>query len=239
MPNDILTRAIDEICDGTHLTADHTSAALAEIMEGRASEVQIGGLPDRAARQGRDRRRAGRPRADDAVPGGPGRDRRARPGRHRRHRRRPDHLQHLDHGGADRRRRRLRGRQARQPLRDAAGAGRPTCSRPSGCEIELRPSRSPTCIDEVGFGFMFAPEAPPGDGPCGAGPQGARGADDLQLARPADQPGRARRPAARRLRPRPTRRRSRRRCSASAATTPWWSTPTTASTSSASLPGPG
>lgn len=40
MPNDILTRAIDEICGGTHLTADHTSAALAEIMEGRASEVQ-------------------------------------------------------------------------------------------------------------------------------------------------------------------------------------------------------
>src|SRR6476661_917 len=40
MPNDILTRAIDELCAGTHLTADHTSAALAEIMEGRASEVQ-------------------------------------------------------------------------------------------------------------------------------------------------------------------------------------------------------
>jgi anthranilate phosphoribosyltransferase len=40
MPNDILTRAIDEICGGTHLTADHTSAALAEIMEGRVSEVQ-------------------------------------------------------------------------------------------------------------------------------------------------------------------------------------------------------
>jgi anthranilate phosphoribosyltransferase len=41
MPNDILTRAIDEICDGTHLTADHTSAALTEIMEGRADPVQI------------------------------------------------------------------------------------------------------------------------------------------------------------------------------------------------------
>src|SRR3954447_5726328 len=42
MSNDILTRAIDQICDGTHLTADHTSAALAEIMEGRAEPVQIG-----------------------------------------------------------------------------------------------------------------------------------------------------------------------------------------------------
>jgi anthranilate phosphoribosyltransferase len=42
VPNDILTRAIDELADGTHLTADHTSAALAEIMEGRAGEVQTG-----------------------------------------------------------------------------------------------------------------------------------------------------------------------------------------------------
>jgi anthranilate phosphoribosyltransferase len=41
MPNDILTRAIDELCEGSHLTADHTSAALSEIMEGRAGEVQI------------------------------------------------------------------------------------------------------------------------------------------------------------------------------------------------------
>src|SRR5262245_45473332 len=41
MPNDILTRAIDAICNGTHLTADHTSAVLNEIMEGRAEEVQI------------------------------------------------------------------------------------------------------------------------------------------------------------------------------------------------------
>jgi anthranilate phosphoribosyltransferase len=40
VPNDILTRAIDELADGIHLTADHTSAALAEIMEGRVGEVQ-------------------------------------------------------------------------------------------------------------------------------------------------------------------------------------------------------
>jgi anthranilate phosphoribosyltransferase len=42
MPNDILTRAIDEVCSGTHLTADHASAVLDEIMEGRVSEVQTG-----------------------------------------------------------------------------------------------------------------------------------------------------------------------------------------------------
>jgi anthranilate phosphoribosyltransferase len=42
MPNDVLTRAIDAVASGDHLTADHTSAVLDEVMEGRASEVQIG-----------------------------------------------------------------------------------------------------------------------------------------------------------------------------------------------------
>src|SRR5688500_8593205 len=42
MPNEILTRAIDAVCSGTHLTADHASAVLDEIMEGRAGEVQTG-----------------------------------------------------------------------------------------------------------------------------------------------------------------------------------------------------
>jgi anthranilate phosphoribosyltransferase len=39
-PNDIVTRAIDAVCAGDHLTADHAAAVLTEIMEGRASEVQ-------------------------------------------------------------------------------------------------------------------------------------------------------------------------------------------------------
>jgi anthranilate phosphoribosyltransferase len=42
LPNDILSRAIDAVCSGTHLTADHASAVLDEIMEGRAGEVQTG-----------------------------------------------------------------------------------------------------------------------------------------------------------------------------------------------------
>ncbi len=42
MPNDVLTRAIDEVASGSHLTADHASAVLDEIMEGRAGEVQAG-----------------------------------------------------------------------------------------------------------------------------------------------------------------------------------------------------
>ncbi len=40
MPNEILTRAIDAVADGEHLTADHASAVLDEVMEGRAGEVQ-------------------------------------------------------------------------------------------------------------------------------------------------------------------------------------------------------
>ena len=40
MPNEILTRAIDAVADGKHLTADHAAAVLAEIMEGRSGEVQ-------------------------------------------------------------------------------------------------------------------------------------------------------------------------------------------------------
>ena len=40
MPNEILTRAIDAVCAGEHLTADHASTVLTEVMQGRAGEVQ-------------------------------------------------------------------------------------------------------------------------------------------------------------------------------------------------------
>ncbi len=42
MPNEIITRALDAVCSGTHLTADHASAVLDEIMEGRGGEVETG-----------------------------------------------------------------------------------------------------------------------------------------------------------------------------------------------------
>ena len=42
MANEIITRAIDAVCGGEHLTADHAATVLAEIMEGRGSEVQTG-----------------------------------------------------------------------------------------------------------------------------------------------------------------------------------------------------
>jgi anthranilate phosphoribosyltransferase len=41
-PNDVVSRAIDAVCAGDHLTADHASAVLGEIMEGRADPVQTG-----------------------------------------------------------------------------------------------------------------------------------------------------------------------------------------------------
>ena len=40
MTNPILTRAIDELADGGHLSADHASTVLDEVMEGRGGEVQ-------------------------------------------------------------------------------------------------------------------------------------------------------------------------------------------------------
>ena len=40
MPNDVVSRGIDAVCAGDHLTADHASAVLDEIMEGRGGEVQ-------------------------------------------------------------------------------------------------------------------------------------------------------------------------------------------------------
>ncbi len=42
MPNDVVSRAIDAVCAGDHLTADHASAVLVEIMEGRTDPVQTG-----------------------------------------------------------------------------------------------------------------------------------------------------------------------------------------------------
>jgi anthranilate phosphoribosyltransferase len=42
MPNDVVSRAIDAVCAGDHLTADHASAVLAEIMEGRTDPIQTG-----------------------------------------------------------------------------------------------------------------------------------------------------------------------------------------------------
>ena len=102
---------------------------------------QIAGVPDRAAHEGRDGRRARRPGPHDARARHAGRRRPRRPARHRRHRRRAADVQRLHHRGADRRRRGLRGGQARQPLGHRPAPARPTCSRRSARASTSTPTR--------------------------------------------------------------------------------------------------
>ena len=76
-------------------------------------------------------------------------------------------------------------------------------------------------IDELGFGFLFAPDHHPAMRHAGPGAALARRAHGLQPARPADQPGRRAPPADRRLRAGAGSSRWRRRCARSAASTAW------------------
>ena len=155
-PNDVVTRAIDAVCSGDHLTADHAAAVLAEIMEGRAGEVQTGAFLVALRAKGETvPELVGLARTMRSL-AAPVKSARAGPGRHRRHRRRALDLQRLDDRRAGRRGGRLRGRQARQPLqhqqerlrRPARGARR---------QRRVDPEQVGGIIDAVGFGFMFAP----------------------------------------------------------------------------------
>ncbi len=156
MPNDVLTRAIDALANGDHLTADHTSAALDEIMEGRAGEVQTGAFLVALRTKGetvgeltglaRTMRRLAAPVA-------------------------PAHEALVDTAGTG-------GGPSTFNISTAAalvaaGAGcrvakhgnRSHTSRSGsadllealGVRIDLAPAAVATCIDEIGFGFMFAP----------------------------------------------------------------------------------
>ena len=46
MPNPLMTRALDALAFGRHMSADHAAAVLREVMNGRASDVET------ACRQG-------------------------------------------------------------------------------------------------------------------------------------------------------------------------------------------
>lgn len=156
MPNDILTRAIDELCDGAHLTADHTSAALAEIMEGRASEVQIAAFLIALRAKG------------ETVPELEGLARTMRGLAERVDVAREDLVDTAGTGGGP-----TTFNISTAAALIAAGAGchvakhgnRSATSRCGsadllealGVAIELTPAQVATCIEEVGFGFMFAP----------------------------------------------------------------------------------
>jgi len=156
MPNDIVTRAIDAVCSGTHLTADHASAVLDEIMEGRSSEVQTGAFLVALRAKGetvaelvglaRTMRRLAAP---------------VHVGRH-------DLVDTAGTGGGP-----LTFNISTTAAIVAAGAGcavakhgnRSSTSRSGsadllealGVRIDLDPPAVARCIDEVGFGFMFAP----------------------------------------------------------------------------------
>jgi anthranilate synthase/aminodeoxychorismate synthase-like glutamine amidotransferase len=132
------------------------ASVLAEIMAGEVSHVQIAGFLIALRTKGETiEELAGLARTMRALRAA-GRVNRDGPRRHRRYRRRALDLQRLDDGGADRRRRRLRRRQARQPLGDEPlGLGRP--ARGARRADRPRPEDVARCIEEVGFGFMFAP----------------------------------------------------------------------------------
>jgi anthranilate phosphoribosyltransferase len=157
MPNDILTRAIDEICAGTHLTADHTSAALTEIMEGRAGEVQTGAFLIALRAKG------------ETVAELVGLARTMRDLAAHVEVNREDLVDTAGTGGGP-----TTFNISTTAALIAAGAGcavakhgnRSATSRCGsadllealGVQIELTPERVATCIEEFGFGFLFAPK---------------------------------------------------------------------------------
>jgi anthranilate phosphoribosyltransferase len=157
MPNEILTRAIDEICSGTHLTADHTSAALAEIMEGRATEVQTAAFLISLRAKGETvSELVGLARTMRSLAAHVEIDE-------------PDLLDTAGTGGGP-----TTFNISTTAALIAAGAGckvakhgnRSATSKSGsadvlealGVDIELGPAEVATCIEEIGFGFMFAPK---------------------------------------------------------------------------------
>jgi anthranilate phosphoribosyltransferase len=156
VPNQILTRAIDAVCDGDHLTADHASAVLAEVMEGRAGEVETGAFLVALRAKG------------ETVPELVGLARTMRSLAEPVNAGRADLLDTAGTGGGP-----STFNVSTAAALVAAGAGcavakhgnRSSTSRCGsadllealGVSIELSGEQVGRCIDEIGFGFMFAP----------------------------------------------------------------------------------
>jgi anthranilate phosphoribosyltransferase len=156
MANDIVSRAIDAVCAGDHLTADHASAVLAEIMEGRAEAVQTGAFLIALRAKG------------ETVPELVGLARTMRSLAAPVSSSRPDLVDTAGTGGGP-----STFNVSTAAALVAAGAGcaiakhgnRSNTSKCGsadllealGVDIELDPEQVGRCIDEVGFGFMFAP----------------------------------------------------------------------------------
>ena len=156
MPNDIVSRAIDAVCAGDHLTADHASAVLGEIMEGRAEPVQTGAFLIALRAKG------------ETVPELIGLARTMRGLATAVPTERDDLVDTCGTGGGP-----STFNVSTTAALVAAGAGcaiakhgnRSNSSRCGsadllealGVNIDLEPAQVGRCIDEVGFGFLFAP----------------------------------------------------------------------------------
>ncbi|HEV2723956.1 MAG TPA: anthranilate phosphoribosyltransferase [Thermoleophilaceae bacterium] len=160
MPNPMLTEAIDRLCRSEALTADEATAVLREVMAGRASEAQTAGLliafrtkgetvPEIAgmARAMREVAVAVQPAADllvDTAGTGGGR---------------PTFnvstTAAFVAAGAG-------CRVAKHGNRSATGrSGSADVLEALGARIDLDPGAVAACIDELGFGFMYAPSHHP------------------------------------------------------------------------------
>jgi anthranilate phosphoribosyltransferase len=154
--NDVLSRAIDAVCAGDHLTADHAAAVLAEVMEGRSSEVQTAAFLVALRAKG------------ETVPELVGLARTMRSLAAPVETRRGDLVDTAGTGGGP-----CTFNVSTTAALVAAGAGCAVAkhgnrSSTSNCgsadllealgvDIALDPAQVGRCIDEVGFGFMFAP----------------------------------------------------------------------------------
>lgn len=156
MPNDVVSRAIDAVCAGDHLTADHAAAVLSEIMEGRTDPVQTGAFLIALRAKG------------ETVPELVGLARTMRGLAAPVETEREDLVDTAGTGGGP-----STFNISTTAALVAAAAGcavakhgnRSNTSRCGsadllealGVNIELDPTQVGRCIDEVGFGFMFAP----------------------------------------------------------------------------------
>jgi anthranilate phosphoribosyltransferase len=156
MPNAILTEAIDRLCRGEALSADEAAACLHELMEGRASDAQAAGLLIAFRSKGETVEEiAGMARAmrELATPVA------------------PTHDGLVDTAGTGGGRPTFNVsttaafvaagagcRMAKHGNRSATGrSGSADVLEALGARIDLDPAAVATCIDEIGFGFMFAP----------------------------------------------------------------------------------
>jgi anthranilate phosphoribosyltransferase len=156
MPNDVVSRAIDAVCAGDHLTADHAGAVLREIMEGRTDPIQTGAFLIALRAKG------------ETVPELVGLARTMRALAAPVSTRRENLVDTAGTGGGP-----STFNVSTAAALVAAGAGCPVAKHGNrsstskcgsadllealGVNIELEPEAVGRCIDEVGFGFMFAP----------------------------------------------------------------------------------